>query len=125
MTYKRFLRDGIFDRLIQELSEVIRRIPQDEENTNFLFSYLNSVLITYKTCKITLERIEEAIEMARPMDSTGEIFAPLCEAATHIKSGVLSLHEDVWRTLEPFREEMNIAFNEFEDLVRVNYLNSL
>jgi hypothetical protein len=122
MGYKRFLRDGVLERLLDEVRQAVERLPGEDEPRNFLAQYLQSIIISYETNKITLERIEEAIEIARPHDATGEIYVPLCEAATHIKSGILSLHEALWRNLEPLRDEMNVEFDEFESLVRENYL---
>lgn len=122
MANKRFLRDGILERLLDEVKQTVERLPGKDEPRNFLAQYLQSIIISYETNKITLERIEEAIESARPFDTTGEICIPLCEAATHIRSGILSLHEALWRNLEPLRDEMNVEFDEFESLVREHYL---
>ena len=117
----RFLRDGIFERLIHEIEMTHAVFSQHDDVDEYLLSYIHSILISYKTCKITLERIEETIEISRPVDSTGEICVPLCEAATHIKSGILSLHETVWRNTESVRGEMNITFSEFESLMQEQY----
>jgi hypothetical protein len=122
MPYKRFLRDGIFERLLDEVKETLLHLPEDDQSPEFLRPYLTSILISYETSKIALERIEEAIESARAKDNTGEICMPLSDAATHIKSGVLSLHEALWRNLESLRDDMNVEFDEFEALVRENYL---
>lgn len=122
MGYKRFLRDGVLERLLDEVKETVGRLPEEDESLNFLIQYLHSIIISYETSKVTLERIEEAIESARPKDATGEICIPLCDAATHIKSGILSLHEALWRNLEPLRGEMHLEFDEFETLLRENYM---
>lgn len=124
MAHKRFLRDGIFELLIHEMELTLDILSQNEDDDNpenYLIPYINSILISYKTCKITLERIEETIEISRPSDSTGEICVPLCEACTHIKSGILSLHETAWRNTESIREEKQIEFNEFETLIQDHY----
>lgn len=123
MAYKRFLRDGIFERLIDEVKETIHRLPDEDQSPEFLRPYLNAILISYETSKLTLERIEETIESARSKDDTGEICIPLSDAATHIKSGVLTLHEMLWRNLESLRADKQVEFDEFEALVDENYLS--
>lgn len=122
MAYKRFLRDGVFDRLIEEIRHTLDLLPRDSDEPDYLNHYFHSMLIAYQTCKVTLERIEEAIEIARPKDNTGEICVPLCDAANHIKSGILSLHETAWRNTESIREEQQIEFNEYESLIQEQYV---
>ncbi|MBN2327371.1 MAG: hypothetical protein JXR73_09455 [Candidatus Omnitrophica bacterium] len=121
MSQKRFLRDGIFDLLFHEARQVRNQLADRENIAPHLLHYLDSIIISYETCKIALERIEEAIDSARLADSTGEICIPLCDAANHIKSGVLSMHENLWNNLEKLRDEKQIDFSEFEALVRDDY----
>lgn len=122
MNQKRFLRDGIFDLLLREVREARDQLADREDIAPHLLHYLDAIVISYETSKIALERIEEVIESARLADSTGEICVPLCDAANHIKSGVLCLHENLWNHLEKQRDEKQIEFSEFEALVRGDFL---
>ncbi|MDX9752323.1 MAG: hypothetical protein RBU29_00075 [bacterium] len=93
MAKKRFLRDGIFDEWIAEVEACLSTIPENDPETLYQFQYINALLVMYKTCKVSLERIEESIEFARRNDPTGEICGPLAEAAMHIQTGVRSTYE--------------------------------
>lgn len=109
MAHKRFLRDGVLNGLISEMQDLIHSIPEIDLDTGFKFHYVNSLLIAFKTCKVALERIEESIEFARHSDPTGEICSPLSEAAMHIQTGIMSLHDTLLITMFPKQEEIKLS----------------
>ncbi|MFB3786216.1 MAG: hypothetical protein ACE15F_07585 [bacterium] len=121
MKRKRFLRDHILDELIQQLETVQAEALKEVSAGTHLLRYLNALLVAYKTCKITLERIEEGIESARKNDPTGEIRVPLVEAATHIQAGVLSLHEMFLTDTAAFRRQRDVSLEELEKITQSHY----
>jgi len=116
MVKKRFLRDQVIDKLIEDVERLAASIPNvDDSSIEFLSHYVNSLLIAFKTAKISLERIEEAITAARKIDNTEIVHAPLCEAAMHLQVGVNSLNEALWLNTQSLREENEDAdFGELE-----------
>ncbi|MEW6238645.1 MAG: hypothetical protein AB1656_24945 [Candidatus Omnitrophota bacterium] len=116
MVKMRFLRDKVIDKLIEEVERLSASIPDEDENSiEFLSHYVNSLLITFKTTKIVLERVEEAITAARKIDNTEIVYAPLCEAAMHLQVGVNSLNEALWLNTQSLRQENgNADFGELE-----------
>ncbi|NPU99466.1 MAG: hypothetical protein HPY51_19935 [Candidatus Omnitrophica bacterium] len=121
MTRRRFLRDHVIDDLIGQLEQVQAEAHRTESSDPFFLNYLNALLVAYKTCMITLERIEEGIESARKNDPTGEICLPLVEAATHIQTGVLSLHETFLSDTGAFREQRDMTLEELEKITQFHY----
>lgn len=121
MRRKRFLRDHILDDLIHQLEIVQGEALKDPSAHAFLPNYMNTLLVAYKTCKISLERIEEGIESARKNDPTGEIRVPLVEAATHIQAGVLSLHEMFLTDTAAFRQQRDVSLEELEKITQFHY----
>lgn len=107
MAQKRFLRDGVLEGLIHYVEEYLHSIPENDEQ--FQFHYVNSVLVAFKTSKVALERIEESIEFARRNDPTGEICSPLAEAAMHIQTGILSLHETLQNSTSGKEDEISLS----------------
>lgn len=109
MAHKRFLRDGILFGMIDNMQDLLDSISEDDPETGYRFHYVNSLLVTFKTCSVALERIEESIEYARHHDPTGEICSPLSEAAMHIQTGIMSLHDTMLMTLYPKQEEISLS----------------
>ena len=104
MSKKRFLRDGVFDCLIDEVEDILHQIPEINPSHPYLFHYINSLVISFKTNHIVLERIEESIEYARKNDPTEEICVTLREAAVHLQTGILALHESFQINTAAIRE---------------------
>jgi len=121
MKRKRFLRDHVLDDLIRQLEVVQAEALKDAACGAFLPNYMNSLLVAYKTCKISLEGIEEGIESARKNDPTGEIRVPLVEAATHIQTGLLTLHEMFLTDTAAYREQRDMTLEELEQITHFHY----
>jgi hypothetical protein len=109
MAKKRFLRDGVLDELIQYVERYMSTVPDKDTSIEYRFHYANSLLVMFKTCKITLERIEETIEIALENDKTGEICSPLAEAAMHVQAGIISLHESLLLNTSQKVEELSVT----------------
>ncbi len=105
---RRFIRDGVLDEMIQEVKKIMEKVSHDKSMEDDHHRYINSLLIHYETAKISLERIEESIERARKSDSTGEITNPLCEAASHIKTGIMSQHEILMTDIKQFPSDLDL-----------------
>ncbi len=118
---RRFLRDKVLDELIEEVQNILANIPQNNQATENLFHYINSLVITYKTAKVTLERIEESIEIARKHDPTGEICSPLVEAASHIQTQIISLHEGLWYKTSSYFDEQGMSYENFENYFKERF----
>ncbi len=108
MAHKRFIRDGVLVGLINEVKVILNTVSDEDPDSEFKFHYINSLLITFKTGKTALERIEESIELAREHDPTGEICSPLCEAAMHLQTGILSLYESLQVNISPEIEDITL-----------------
>ncbi len=108
MAFKRFIRDGVLAGLIDEVKDILDTVPEDDPDNEFQFHYINSLYITFKTGKTALEGIEESIEIAREHDPTGEICAPLCDAAMHLQTGILSLYESLQVNISPEDDDISL-----------------
>lgn len=108
MPQKRFLRDHVFDFLIQEVEDFLGQIPEDHPDAKYAFEYINTLVIAYKTNRLVLERIEEAIETARLHDTTKEVCVPLVDAAMHVQTGIRSLHEIFLANRKRICEELQL-----------------
>ncbi len=109
MARRRFLRDGVIDDLINNVKEILDAVSGEEISDEFLFRYVNSLLISFQTNKLVLERIEESIEIARKSDPTNEICIPLADAAMHIQTGIITLHDSLVESISEDNEELDIS----------------
>ncbi len=98
---ERFLRDGKLENLAGNVRSILDRITEGDPPKTYLYHYVYSLFVSFKSKAIVLKRIEESIDVSRRNGRTSTIDTTLSKAASLIQNELIQLHQLLIHKTEP------------------------